>query len=210
MSNQRESDKESGFERRQSRFVIEKNFQNRFTLKICLFGGGLVLAYGVLVLFMIRLNYEMLLNHAMIQMPTSIDSLQREYRLYSVLLMLVLVLVIAFLYGVGLLLTQKIAGPLIAVQKRLRDFGNGKSGVRLRLRQKDEFKSIESIFNFAMEAHDQRQSAEIKELELAKRMLREKNTEEAERLIQKVIDSKKSPKEFGISSEIKIPGEVSS
>jgi len=198
---------QDGSERRQKRFVIEKDFQSRFTLKICLFAGGLVLAYGILILLMVRLNYEMLLQHAMMQMPTAIDTLKREYRTYSLLLVGVLVIVIPFLYGIGLLLTQKIAGPLIAVQKRLRDFGNGKKGVRLRLRDGDEFKNIESIFNFAMSSFDERQDIEIKNLELLKRFVREKNFDECERVIQSMIDLKNRPQIGGQSSQTPIPGE---
>jgi hypothetical protein len=199
--------KPTGFERRKSRFIVERNFQSRFTLKICMVAGGLVLIYGALVLFMIRLNYEMLINHALIQMPTTVETLQREFRLYSVLLVLVLVLVIAFLYGVGLLLSQKIAGPLIAVQKQLRDFGEGHTGVRLRLRQHDEFRNIETVFNFAMKSFDKRQAEEQKILEAAIRANREGHVQESERLIRNLLETRSSPKKAA-SDKVPIPGEI--
>jgi len=143
-------------EKRKKRYVIEKDFQYRFTLKLCLVGGGLLITYGGLVLYMIRLNYEMLIHNALIQMPDVVSGLQHEFRLLSLLLVAVLVLVIAFLFGLGLLLTHQIAGPLLALQARLKDIANGKKGVRLRLRRGDEFQNIANAFNNAMDHIEQK------------------------------------------------------
>jgi nitrogen fixation/metabolism regulation signal transduction histidine kinase len=105
---------------------------------------------------MLKLNYEMLRDNALLQMPNAVPGLTREFRMYSLGFIGALILCIVVLFVFGLVMTQRIAGPLIALQRRLKDFADGKEGVRLRLRKDDEFHNLEAIFNMAMEAHDKR------------------------------------------------------
>ena len=180
-------------EQRRSRVIIEKDFQYRFTVKICLIGGSMILGYGGLLLYMIRINYDMLVQNALIQMPDIVGSLQREYRLLSMILVLVLVFVIGFLFIIGLLLTQKIAGPLMGLQKRLNEFGEGRLGVRLRLRKDDEFHNIASAFNQAMETHDHKSHTLQESLQKLKELIRSKKTDEALAIVDGLSPSPREP-----------------
>ena len=59
-------------------------------------------------------------------------------------------------FAIGLFLTQKIAGPLTALRKRLSEIADAKEGVRLHLRDTDEFKNIQYLFNEAMEKQEKK------------------------------------------------------
>jgi methyl-accepting chemotaxis protein len=137
-------------QRRTKNLVIEKQFQYRFALGVCIFGGLLLFSFGGMLLYVIKLNFDMLAQNALLQMPTALAELRREHRLLSLALLVVLIVLIGILFALGLLLTHRIAGPLFALQNRLLEFGNGKRGVRLRLRKEDEFKKLEEVFNESM------------------------------------------------------------
>jgi methyl-accepting chemotaxis protein len=136
--------------RRTKNLVIEKQFQYRFALGVCIFGGLLLFSFGGMLLYVIKLNFDMLAQNALLQMPTALAELRREHRLLSLALLVVLIILIGILFALGLLLTHRIAGPLFALQNRLLEFGNGKRGVRLKIRKEDEFKKLEEVFNESM------------------------------------------------------------
>jgi methyl-accepting chemotaxis protein len=177
-------------ERRNRRVIIEKDFQYRFTIKMCLIGGMLLIAYGGLVLYMLRISYEALRDNALLLMPDMVASLHREERLLSFLLIASLVLLIAFLFGLGLLLTHKIAGPLLQLQKRLYDFCEGKRGIRIHFRKNDDFHVIADSFNSAMEIYESRQEHLWRKLQ----DIAQSSTEErVKKQIESLIENEKKP-----------------
>ena len=153
--------------RRKRRLVIKGDFQYRFTLRACLIASLIFLTFGAVLLLLIKSNFDMLREDALIQMPAFVDALRREYRLISLSTVTVLVLMTAFQFGLGLLLSSRVAGPLHALKRRLRDFSEGRNPVRLRLRQSDEFRNLEEVFNRSMEAHEERVKAVRTEIEKA-------------------------------------------
>jgi len=146
----------SSTERRRSRLVLERGFQYRFALRVCLLAGAVFLVLGGTLLFFIKMNYDMLREDALIQMPDMVEPLAREFRLVTIGTITSLLLMTGLLFALGLFLSQRIAGPLMALRRRLRDFGDGKTGVRLRLRSDDDFRNLEEVFNASMEAYDRR------------------------------------------------------
>lgn len=143
-------------ERRSRRLVVERDFQYRFTLMICLYGGGLFLIFGGIMLYFLKANYEIFIQEALIQMPDMVSGLKREFRLLSLGMITGLLVLLVVLFGLGLVLTQRIAGPIFALKRRLKEFADGKTGIRLTLRTADEFHNLEEIFNLAMERYDYR------------------------------------------------------
>jgi methyl-accepting chemotaxis protein len=53
-------------------------------------------------------------------------------------------------------MSSRIAGPLYGLRNRLKEFADGKTGLRMHFRNNDEFQSLEATFNLAMENHDLR------------------------------------------------------
>ncbi len=67
------------------------------------------------------------------------------------------ILMLGSIFMITMIMSLRIVVPLYALRKRLKDFADGKSGLRLNLRNKDEFQTLEETFNLAMENHDLRQ-----------------------------------------------------
>jgi methyl-accepting chemotaxis protein len=167
--------------RRRLKIVVERDFQYRFTLKLCLLGGVVVIGFGVLFLFIMKLSYSTLLDTAIGKLPSQmIADLEREYRMIKYLVVAGLVAIIGALFGLGLVVSQKLAGPIVALQRRLRDFSEGKTGVRLTLRKDDEFQNIQTVFNSAMESFEDRYNQKIERVSEVYYDLLNKNTSAAQ------------------------------
>jgi methyl-accepting chemotaxis protein len=143
-------------ERRKRGLIVEREFQFRFTMMLILIAGLCLFVFGGLLLWTIKLNFDSLVQNALLTMPQVVEELRRDHRMLSLVLLGCIVVMEAILIATGLMVTQKIAGPLLAFQKRLRDFRDGKKHVRLKLRKEDDFRMVEQSFNAAMEAHDNR------------------------------------------------------
>lgn len=175
-------------ERRAVRVVVEREFQFRFTLRICLVAGLLFAVFGGILLFFLKMNYDMFRENALIQMPELVDGLRREFRFITLGTVTALIFMTACLFGLGLVLTQRVAGPLFNLKRRLRDFADGRHPVRLRLRTHDEFHNLEEVFNSAMESHERRRSELRTEVAAALDEIRRLEPESACRRLEKTLD----------------------
>ncbi len=178
-------------ERRHARLVVEKDFQYRFTLLICLVGGGLFAFFSGLLLYFLKLNYETFIQEAVIQFPDVVSNLRREYRMLSLYVIASFVAMVTALFFLGLVLTHRIAGPLYALKRQLLNFATGQCGVRLELRNADEFRNLEDVFNNAMKEHDHRTKQEITQLEQVTDVLKKSKDTEAAKTLDDYLQQKK-------------------
>jgi len=137
--------------RRRKRLLIEKDFQYRFTLKLCLISGLLFAVFTAISLFFIRLSYEMLIQSALIQMPEMVTKLRWEFRSLSMAMFVTWALFVGAIFVVGVLYTQRIAGPVYALRRKLQDLSKDLKFHKLKFRQGDEFHSLEVSYNRAVE-----------------------------------------------------------
>jgi methyl-accepting chemotaxis protein len=176
---------------RRGRVVVERDFQFRFALQVCLVAGTLFMLFGGVLLLFIKMNYDMLREGALIQMPEMVDGLRREFRFVSLGTVTALIFMTACLFGLGLVLSQRVAGPLFNLKRRLREFSDGKPTVRLRLRSNDEFRNLEEIFNSAMESHERRRDDLRGELTRALEEIRRLEPEPACRRLEQLLETMK-------------------
>jgi methyl-accepting chemotaxis protein len=145
---------------RRKRFVfIERDFEYRFALKICFIGGGVFLFFTSTLLYVLKLNYETFLQEALIQFPEVVKSLKREFRFLLFINLAALVVMLSSLFALGIILGQRISGPIFAFKRRLIDLAENKGTVRLTLRDRDEFQNLVDVFNHAMESVEMREQA---------------------------------------------------
>ncbi len=69
---------------------------------------------------------------------------QKNILLYVSLLTL---LVMSLLFFIGILVTHRMAGPVMVIRKKLEDLSGDNFSVRVRLRKGDEFKNLARAFN---------------------------------------------------------------
>lgn len=139
-------------------YIVEQDLQFRLTFKLCLFSGILFLFFGGLLLLFHKMNYEMLINEAMLTMPHMRESLENEFKTLSYAFTASLVVMEFILFSVGILASHKIVGPIYALKRELKKHIQGERNVRLHLREKDEFHQLKNLFNLAMEKSDQQYS----------------------------------------------------
>lgn len=133
--------------RRRKKLLIEKDFQYRFTLKLCLISGILFAIFTAISLFFIRLSYEMLIQSALIQMPEMVTKLRWEFRSLSMAMLVNWTLFVGAIFLVGVIYTQRIAGPVYALRRKLQDVAKDLRFSKIKLRQGDEFHSLETSYN---------------------------------------------------------------
>jgi methyl-accepting chemotaxis protein len=182
--------------RRSNSILVEKDFQFRFTVKICLINGVIFFVAGGLFLYFVRLNYEMLIQDALIQMPDMVESLRREYRLTSLWMMMSIVVMLAVTFVSGLSMTSRISGPLYALRRKLREYSEGQQGIRLALRSRDEFHNLEEVFNVAMESSDSRKRDLAEELQKILQLLKGSENIKAKTALEELVDRHPKPKIF--------------
>lgn len=174
-------------ERRHPRLVVERGFQFKFTLRICLIASGVFLCFGGALLFIIKMNYEMLIQNALLEMPEMVSKLQREFRFLSLAIVTAFILMTGVMFGLGLVLTQRLAGPLFAFRRQLREFAEGKRPVRLALRTGDEFASLAQTFNHAMESWEHRASTRDESIRHALEAIAHGDKDRATQALQKAL-----------------------
>ncbi len=174
--------------RQRFRFVIEKDFQYRFTIRMCTIAGFIFLCAGGLLLYIVSLNYEMLIQESLLQMPEMVSQLRREFKFLTLAMVACFIFMVCLLFALGLALTQRVAGPLFALQRKLQDFSEGKHNVRLKLRRDDEFHSLEESFNAAMESYDQNSERIENRLQALSFKLRTQDIEGARNQLKEMLE----------------------
>ncbi|MBL7543462.1 MAG: hypothetical protein JNL11_06575 [Bdellovibrionaceae bacterium] len=132
------------------KYLIEPNFQIKFLNFITL---GIVINLFMYVLSNLFLFYRLtsFVNGAhgaySEETVSLIEDLSRD-QLY--ILLFSSLLITLFSYGVGLVMTHRVAGPLFRINKNLDDYNSTKKFSKIVLREKDFFKETADKINLAM------------------------------------------------------------
>ncbi len=172
--------------RNRVKLVLDKDFQYRFTLTLCLVAALLFAVFMGLTLFFNKLSYESLTQAAIVQRPDAVEELRWEFRMVSYSLVFSLVVFTTVLFFTALFLSRKIVGPLYAMKRRLQEIALGQEGVRLRLRTDDEFQDLAEVFNLAVESYDQKLFSLRQKTTLAHQLL---NSNESARAQEVLLDA---------------------
>ncbi len=174
--------------KRRKKYLIEKDFQYRFTFRLCLISGVLFAIFAGTALFFIKLSYEMLIQNALLHMPEMVEKLRGEFSTLSLAIMGNWLIFMASIFILGVMYTQKIAGPIFSLKKRLQDLSTSGSTQNISLRKGDEFHSLASAYNRAMttlEANDQKNIDRLKKI---RSFIQKNNENDALSLLNKAID----------------------
>ena len=135
--------------RRTRNYFPEPRFQLSF-LRFLLLGALLHISASCAILYyFLKQNYELLVKYAGLE-PEITTLLFRELR---ILIAVIGVTFAVYLLGtliLGIAFSHRIAGPLFAVKRTIRDLNAGKD-VRLKLRKGDEWQDLVDEFNAMVE-----------------------------------------------------------
>lgn len=141
----------AGFRRK---YLIEPDFQIKFLNFITL---GVVLNLFLYVLSNLFVFYKLTSFAQTARDELNIDTLNLIESLSQdqlVILLLSSLLISAFSYGVGLVMTNRAAGPLYRINKQLDEYNETGKFVKISLREKDFFKETADKINKAIERNN--------------------------------------------------------
>ncbi len=171
-------------------YLIDSDFQLRYTL-IIVFAAALgVLSVTVPIYYLTHQNYQIFYSLAYEVAPELLESLAREKLLINNILFSALLALGAFFTFLGLRMTNRIIGPLRVLKNHLKLLSRGNWEQRqIKIRDKDEFQDLINSYNYFYNSF----RANIhKELDLLKKLSIDENSRDAHRAWIELMELKAS------------------
>jgi HAMP domain-containing protein len=157
-------------------YVVDRRFQLKYTGLLVLFGGAIMAAFGWAVWRQVVINSELLEGKRIEQgllagrtatVPTMADFhealVSADQRMLAIILMASLAVAVT-LGLLGILITHRIAGPVLVLSRYAEALSQGTYPPMRPLRKNDELKEYFEIFRHAVDRLKAKESAEIAEL----------------------------------------------
>ena len=179
--------KEEKFKRK--KLLVDKKFQTKFILNVYIIIIILIILLGLLLLYLS--SKEM--SRSIYSKITTIKSTKEVlFPLFIKISFIVLIIGFAVAGFRFLVLSHKVAGPMLRFKRILKEFKNGDLTLEIRFRKKDELKDVAEIFSSAVKELNKK----IKRIKL--------NNEEIEKILsQNKIGKKELKKILKLNNEIK-------
>jgi len=131
---------------KRSFFLIDRPFQIKYALFLA-FCGGLVAALFSAHIFYFLHEYFKVFIPGYQSSPSAIQFVLTEQRSIFIYLLVLTFLVMSLLFFIGIIITHRIAGPVMVIRKKIEDLCGENFAARVRLRKGDEFKDLANTFN---------------------------------------------------------------
>ena len=133
-------------------FIVDESFQFRYSILLGL--SGLIIS---LVIGFIFYNYsiaqdKILLISGLNQSEDIVSFFMMQHKLLLVKLITIGVIVTLFMFLLGLVVSNKISGPIFSIRRNLNEIAaSGDLSIRFKVRKKDELHGLISDLNRVME-----------------------------------------------------------
>ncbi len=136
---------------RRKQYLINQDFQLRYIGLLVGLASLLCLVFVVMTKHYIDLNLNPLIESGLISSPVVNDLIQIEKQFLNKNLLTVFLLVIGTLTVAGIFITHRIAGPLYALERRMKQITQeGMQNSSFHVRRTDEFQELAESFNEMM------------------------------------------------------------
>jgi len=158
-------------------YVVDRRFQLKYTGLLVLFGGAIMAAFGWAVWREVLINSELLEGKRIEQgllggraagvqtMAEFHQALASADQRMLAIILIASVAVAATLGLLGILITHRIAGPVLVLSRYAEALSQGTYPPMRPLRKNDELKEYFEVFRHAVDRLKAKESAEIAELE---------------------------------------------
>ncbi|MFH1222843.1 MAG: HAMP domain-containing protein [Pseudomonadota bacterium] len=127
-------------------FIINRTFQIKYALLLAVMGGLVALLFAAHIFYFCNEYFKIFVpNYA--SNPSIVSFLHEEHMKIAVYLLLLIMFMMIFLFFLGIVITHKIAGPIMVVKRKMKDIISGDLSARARLRKGDEFRDLADSFN---------------------------------------------------------------
>ena len=131
---------------KRSIFIINRPFQFKYSLLLALMGVLIATLFSAHIFYFLN-EYLQVVIPDYIDHPQIYDFIMGEKKKLIVYLVVLTFLLASFLFFMGIVITHKIAGPIMVIKRKMADVERGDFGAQVRLRKGDEFKDLAESFN---------------------------------------------------------------
>lgn len=150
-------------------YLINRNFQMKYTLYLVTSAFFSALLVGGPTYYFLHQNYEIFLNLAYSLSPEIVQHLTKEETWITGFFLFSLCVLIIFHIYIGVRLTFRMAGPLVALKRHMTMVTKGHLYQKpLHIRQDDEFHDLIKNYNYLYKTLRAQSSFDIKKLEALK------------------------------------------
>lgn len=131
---------------RRSYFLIDKPFQIKYALFLSVFGGLVAVLFGAHIFYFLHEYFKVFIPDYQTN-PNAIQFILTEQRSILIYLSILTLLVMCLLFFIGVIVTHRMAGPVMVIRKKIEDLCGENFSARVHLRKGDEFRSLAEAFN---------------------------------------------------------------
>ena len=137
-------------------FIVDEPFQIKYSLLLGLSAFVVSLIVGIILYSHVDAMNNMIINSGIGGLnPEAIAILAYQQKLLLVKISAATVIITLIMFLVGVVLSNKISGPLFSIRRSLQEiFNKGDFSARFRIRKHDELKDLVADLNKAMERLD--------------------------------------------------------
>ncbi|MBI3019665.1 MAG: HAMP domain-containing protein [Deltaproteobacteria bacterium] len=173
------------FRRRQ--YVINKDFQFRYIGLLVGLASLLCLVFIVMTKHYIELNLNPLIESGMIASPVVNELIQIEKQFLNKNLLTVFLLVLGPLTLAGIFITHRIAGPIYALERRMKQIAQeGMQNTPFHIRRTDEFQELVESFNDMMASLQKQMDQQNQKIKMLEGGQEHEATQKARESLKKV------------------------
>ena len=131
---------------KRSIFIVDRPFQVKYSLLFTLAGVLIAILFCAHIFYFLN-EYLQIVIPDYLDRPQVYSFIMSEKRKIALYLIVLVSFLSCFLFFMGIVLTHKIAGPIMVIKRRMADIERGDFGAQIKLRRGDEFKDLADSFN---------------------------------------------------------------
>jgi len=153
---------------RRRQYIINQDFQFRYMGLLIGITCIICLVFVLAAKYYINLNLDSLLESGMISSPVIAQLIDIEKKFLNKNLLTIFLVLVSILTIVGIFITHRIAGPIFALERRMKEITKfGIEDKKFQIRKGDEFRELVETFNEMIESLEKRykkdQTEEVKQ-----------------------------------------------
>ena len=131
---------------KRSFFLIDRPFQIKYALFLSLSGGLIAALFGSHIFYFLHEYFKVFMPDYQ-NNPSAIQFVLTEQKNILIYLAALTLLVMSLLFFIGIIVTHRMAGPVMVIRKKMEDLCADNFSARVRLRKGDEFVTLARTFN---------------------------------------------------------------
>jgi len=131
---------------KRSVFIVNRPFQFKYSLLLALVGVLIAILFSAHIFYFLNQYLQVVIPNY-IDHPQIYDFIMSEKRKIIIYLIVLITLLACFLFFMGVVITHKIAGPMMVIKRKMAEVEKGDFEAHVRLRKGDEFRDFADSFN---------------------------------------------------------------